>query len=53
MKAIKDYHDMYLDCDVLLLPDVFKKFRNVSLKKSWVMSQSLCECTSFKLGCSA
>ena len=26
MKAMSDYHDLYLKCDVLLLPDVFQKF---------------------------
>ena len=29
---MKDYHDLYLKCDVLLLADVFKNFRNNSLK---------------------
>ena len=32
MKMIKDYHDLYLKCDILLLADIFKKFRNNSLK---------------------
>ena len=32
MKRMKDYHDLYLKCDVLLLADVFEKFRNNSLK---------------------
>ena len=32
MKSTKDYHDLYLKCDVLLLADVFEKFRNNSLK---------------------
>ena len=32
MKTMKDYHDLYLKCDVLLLADVFEKFRNTSLK---------------------
>ena len=32
MKTIKDYHDLYLKCDVLLLADVFENFRNISLK---------------------
>ena len=31
MKTMKDYHDLYLKCDVLLLVDVFEKFRNNSL----------------------
>ena len=29
---MKDYHDLYLKCDVLLLADVFEKFRNNNLK---------------------
>ena len=29
---MKDYHGLYLKCDVLLLADVFKNFRNNSLK---------------------
>ena len=32
MKKIKDYHDLYLKCDVLLLTDVVEKIRNNSLK---------------------
>ena len=32
MKTMKDYHDMCLKCDVLLLADVCEKFRNNSLK---------------------
>ena len=32
MKTIKDYHELYLKCDVWLLADVFEKFRNKSLK---------------------
>ena len=32
MKTMKDYPDLHLKCDVLLLADVFQKFRNNSLK---------------------
>ena len=28
MKTMKDYHDLYLTCDTLLLANVFEKFRN-------------------------
>ena len=30
MKTMKDFHDLYLKFDVLLLADVFEKFRNNS-----------------------
>ena len=30
MKTMKDYHDLYLNCDVLLLADVFEISRNNS-----------------------
>ena len=32
IKMMKDYHSLYLKWDVLLLTDVFEKFRNNSLK---------------------
>ena len=32
MKTMKDYHNLYLKCDALLLADKFEKFRNNSLK---------------------
>ena len=32
MKAMKYYHDLFLKCNVLLLADVFEKFRNIDLK---------------------
>ena len=31
MNMIKDYHDLYLKCDVLFFADVLEKFRNRSL----------------------
>ena len=40
MKNMKDYYNLYTTCtctsDVLLLADVFEKFVNSSLKKSYV-----------------
>ena len=32
IKTMKDYHDLHLKCDVLLLANVFERFRNNSLK---------------------
>ena len=32
MKTMKDYHDLHLKRDILLLVDVFEKFRNKSSK---------------------
>ena len=32
MEMIKNYHNLYLKCDVLLLADVFEKFRDNSIK---------------------
>ena len=39
-KKLKDYHDLFLEYDVLLLADVFKKLKNYSLKVmgyAWVI----------------
>ena len=38
MKTMKDYQDLYLKFDVLLLIDVFEKFRNNSLKSHGLCS---------------
>ena len=32
MKIMKDHYDLYLKCDVLLLANVFEKFRSNSIK---------------------
>ena len=29
---MKDHHDLYLKCDVLIIADVFEELRNISLK---------------------
>ena len=39
MKTMKDYHNLYLKCNVLLLADVLEKFRNSSLE-----NYRLCPC---------
>ena len=46
MKPMKDYHSVYLKCDVLLLAHVFEKFRNNILKNYGL-------CTSHYLGAPA
>ena len=37
MKIMKDHYDLYFKCDVLLLANVFEKFRSNSIK-----NQGLC-----------
>ena len=32
METMKDYHDLYVKCDILLLADLFEKVRKNSLK---------------------
>ena len=39
MKTVKDYHNLYLKCDALLLTDVFEKFVDNSMK-----NYGLCAC---------
>ena len=41
MKIIKDYHNVYLKCDVLLLGDVCEKFRNSNLRHELYLSHYL------------
>ena len=37
---MKDYHDLYLKCDILLLADVFEKVRNNTLKNYGLCSSN-------------
>ena len=32
MKTLEDYHNLYNELDVLLLPDVFGNFRDICIK---------------------
>ena len=50
---MKDYHDLHLKCDVLLLADVFGKFRNNSLKNYELCPTLLFERTRFNFECNA
>ena len=54
MRTMKDYRDLSLKCHVLLLADVFEKFRNNSLTnyELWIMPKSLFERTKLKVGLS-
>ena len=51
MKAMKDYHNLSLRCDVLLLADFLKK--KMLFRKLQIMSKSLFERISLKLVCNA
>ena len=48
---MKDYHELQLNCDVLLLAEVFNNFGIV--KTIWIISKSLSERTRFKLAYNA
>ena len=39
MKTMKDYHNLYLKCDVFLLTDVLEKFKN-NILKNYALYQS-------------
>ena len=53
MKTMKDYHDLYLKYDVLLLTDVLEKFRINSFKNYGLCSSHYLSASGFKLGCNA
>ena len=51
---MKDFHDLYLKCDILLLVDVFEKFRYSSLKNYGLCpSHHLNERANLMLGCNS
>ena len=52
MKAMKDYHELYLKCDVLLLADVFENVRNNNLKNYGLFPSHYLSAL-FKLECNA
>ena len=40
IKRMKGYHDLYLECDVILSADVFEKFRKNNLKNNGLCPSS-------------
>ena len=50
MKTMKDFHDLYLKCDVLLLAGIFEKFRNINLKNYGLYPSDCLIAPGFKLG---
>ena len=46
---MKDYHDLYLKCDDLLLADVFNKFRNNSLSALGLSQDAMLKMTKIRL----
>ena len=50
MKTMKDYHDLYLKCDGLLLADVFEKLRNNSLKNYGLCPSHYLSASAFRWG---
>ena len=49
MKTMKDYHELYLKCDVLLLA-VFEKFRNGTLKNYGLYQSHYCSAPALGWG---
>ena len=47
MKKMKDYYDLSLKCDVLLLADVFEKFKNSSVQNYGLCPSHYLNLTTF------
>ena len=50
---MKDYHDLYLKCDILLLADAFEKFRKNSLKNYALSPSNYLSAPGFSVGYNA
>ena len=44
LKKLSEYHDLHVQCDTLLLADVFKNFRNKILKYTNLVLLIFCLC---------
>ena len=58
VKIMKDYHNFYLKCDILLLADVFETFRNSSLTNyglcsSHYLSTQALSCNAMLMQCNS
>ena len=49
-KTMRDYHDLYLKTDVLLLADVMENYRDVCIK-NYILDSLVLYCAGFSVGC--
>ena len=49
MKTMKDYHELYLKCDLLLLVDVFEKKRKNSLSTPALRKDAMLNITKVEI----
>ena len=50
MKMMKDFHDLFLKCDILLLPDLLEKIRSSNLKNYGLCPSSYLRILALSLG---